>query len=242
MAKGNLSACLPITLAFEGGWSNHPKDPGGATMNGVTQRTYDDWRKRQGLAKRSVKFMTEVEREQIYRVGYWDASGCETLIAGVDMVTFDGSVNSSVSRSKKWLAASMGGDGKSTIQKYCAARLGFVRGLKTWTTFGKGWSRRIATVEASAVKMYLGNRISANAELKAEANKAAGAAKKNEQAASGVGAGGVGAGGTDLIAGDPNWLFWGVAGVALIVVVAILVARRSHNKERAAAYALVASQ
>ncbi|OJF91171.1 hypothetical protein AX761_22635 [Rhizobium sp. 58] len=242
MAKGNLSKCLPITLAFEGGWSNHPKDPGGATMNGVTQRTYDGYRRKLGLSLRSVKFMTLVEREEIYRVGYWAASGCETLLAGVDLVTFDGSVNSGVSRSKKWLASSISTDGKTTIQKYCKARLGFVRGLKTWTTFGKGWSRRIATVEANAVKMFLGNRISANAELKAEASKAQVEAKNNERAASGVGAGGVGAGSTDLLAGDPNWLFWGVAGVALIAVVAILIARRSHNKERAAAYAQVASE
>ncbi|MGY6695370.1 MAG: putative peptidoglycan-binding domain-containing protein [Roseinatronobacter sp.] len=39
------------------------------------------------------------------------------------------------------------------IQKACKARMGFLRGLRTWHTFGRGWSRRVASVEAVSVRM-----------------------------------------------------------------------------------------
>ena len=45
-------------------------------------------------------------------------------------------------------------DGVKAIQRACAARLGFLQGLRTWKTFGRGWGRRVAGVEAEAVAMY----------------------------------------------------------------------------------------
>ena len=41
MTAENFQACLAFTLKYEGGKSNDPRDPGGRTMEGVTQATYD---------------------------------------------------------------------------------------------------------------------------------------------------------------------------------------------------------
>ena len=67
MARDNFEACMAIVAHHEGGWSNHPSDPGGATMCGVTQRVYDEFRRRGGQTPKSVKFSTEAERGAIYR-------------------------------------------------------------------------------------------------------------------------------------------------------------------------------
>ena len=44
MAKDNFAACLAQVLLSEGGWSDHPADPGGATMKGITLATYRKYR------------------------------------------------------------------------------------------------------------------------------------------------------------------------------------------------------
>jgi len=62
---------LRITLKHGGGFSDHPADPGGATMRGVTQRTYDGYRKRRGLSPRPVREIEEHELQDIYR-DIWD--------------------------------------------------------------------------------------------------------------------------------------------------------------------------
>ena len=103
MALSREKESLARVLAHEGGYSNHPKDPGGATMKGVTQRVYDGYRKGKGLAVRSVKGITTDELNEIYDRQYWDAVKGDLLPAGVDYVLFDGAVNSWPGRSIMWL-------------------------------------------------------------------------------------------------------------------------------------------
>ena len=59
--RSNFERSLAVVLRFEGGWSNHPSDPGGATMKGVTQEVYDRWRAKRGEPKQSVRNITELE-------------------------------------------------------------------------------------------------------------------------------------------------------------------------------------
>lgn len=161
--SSNYSTVIPLVLAHEGGYVNHPKDPGGATNKGVTQGTYDSHRRRKGLPKRSVRQITEAEVQEIYRTQYWDKVAGDELPAGVDYAVFDFAVNSGPSRAVKVLqrivgAAVDGIIGDETISKTCAAaaadeealiveycnrRLAFMKSLRTWSTFGKGWSRRV---------------------------------------------------------------------------------------------------
>ena len=41
--KDNFDECLKMLLHHEGGYVNHPKDPGGETNLGVTKRVYEKW-------------------------------------------------------------------------------------------------------------------------------------------------------------------------------------------------------
>lgn len=168
--KSNYARCLDIVLAYEGGFANHPDDPGGATMRGVTQRTYDAWRIGAGLATQSVRQIEEPELHAIYRDGYWNVVRGDDLPAGVDLAVFDYAVNSGPARAAKELQrvvlATMDGKiGPATlaavrarqpaeiIRPLCAGRLAFLEGLTTWATFGRGWKRRVVDVEASALAM-----------------------------------------------------------------------------------------
>jgi lysozyme family protein len=104
----------------------------------------------------------------LYQANYWNRVKADNLPAGVDYCVFDAAVNSGVSRAVKWLqtaagTAADGAIGPATlsaveaqqpdvlVKAYCATRLKFLQGLPTWETFGKGWGRRVAEVEAAAL-------------------------------------------------------------------------------------------
>jgi lysozyme family protein len=170
VTDSNFAASLKRVLVHEGGYSNDKADPGGATMWGITHIDYDAYRKRKGLATQSVRAMTTTERDDIYRNKYWVGARCGELPDGVDYVVFDGAVNSGVAQSAKWLQRALGvtADGHigditlqaadeahpdSLIHSMCDQRRTFLRNLKTFKTFGKGWMRRVDEVESTAVGM-----------------------------------------------------------------------------------------
>ncbi len=94
MGSGAFSRALSIVLEAEGGFVDHPKDPGGATNMGITQRIYDDYRKRQGVPKRSVKDLEQRELEEIYFEGFWRPAMCPELPnEALAILAFDSAVN-----------------------------------------------------------------------------------------------------------------------------------------------------
>ncbi len=158
--KENYPQALKQVLKYEGGYVDHPKDPGGPTNKGVTQAVYDDWRKSQKLPTQSVRGIADSEVAAIYKNLYWDRISGDLLPSGVDFAVFDYAVNSGVSRAAKTLqsvvgVAQDGQIGPATIQatkNYVAMnvtnkRLAFMQSLSIWSTFGKGWSARIADVK-----------------------------------------------------------------------------------------------
>ena len=171
----NFKQALSEVLKDEGGYSNHPKDPGGATNYGIIQRVYDAYRTRVGMPAQSVKQISRPEVEAIYRASYWDLGKCGSLPDGVDYVVFDGCVNSGVKQSIKWLqralavkddgiigpatiaAAKAYPDHALLVEKICDLRLKFLQALSTWSTFGRGWSRRVARVRNVGKVMATGN-------------------------------------------------------------------------------------
>ncbi|RMF00177.1 MAG: hypothetical protein D6773_11885 [Alphaproteobacteria bacterium] len=176
--RENFKAALKLVLAHEGGFSNHPHDPGGATMRGITQRVYDAYRKRHGKKTRSVREISDAEISAIYRHQYWERIAGDALPSGVDYCVFDAAVNSGAGRAARWLQAIVGEDvdgiiGERTlaavrrmdvaqlIDAFCDRRLAFVRSLRTWKWFGKGWARRIADVRARALAMAHGAPVAA---------------------------------------------------------------------------------
>ncbi|MER9459664.1 glycoside hydrolase family 108 protein [Mesorhizobium sp. M0387] len=185
MAATREKQSLDLVLVHEGGYSNHPADPGGPTMKGVTQRVYDGYRKRKGLTTRSVKSIQSAELLDIYDRQYWDPIKGDQLPEGVDYVLFDGAVNSGPNQSGKWLQRALGGlyhgviDGNigeatlaavgavnnhdALIDRICDQRLAFLRALKTWRTFGKGWAARVAEVRAAGKAWASGEKVTVSA-------------------------------------------------------------------------------
>lgn len=260
MAKENLPACLAVTLEHEGGWSDHPKDPGGATMKGITLTTYR--RFKPNATKTDLRNITDDEVRSIYRVDYWNKVRGEDLPAGIDLVTFDYGVNSGPSRAVKDLQRQVGAkvdgvagsetvskanaaEGKAVIQGVSARRMSFLQGLTTWATFKRGWSKRVADVEAKAVAMWLAaegvSPAVASGLLAVEAGRAgdtAGAQKKS--AATAAGGSAVVGGGDTVVNGDPNWIILVIAATIVLGAV-VLYLKSRHNSERAAAYNAVAA-
>jgi lysozyme family protein len=165
--KRTYDVCLPLLLAHEGGYSNHPSDPGGPTNFGITISDYRQYVKPGAIAA-DVRRMTVEEAKRIYRTRYWDLQRCDELPAGLDYAVFDFGVNSGTGRSAKSLrrllglpeypatisdeviAAAHGADALTLVGKICDERLQFLRSLRTWPIFGKGWGRRVAEVKATA--------------------------------------------------------------------------------------------
>lgn len=248
MAASNFDQCIPVVLVYEGGLSMNRKDPGNWTGGKVGKGALKGTK--YGIAAHShpnldIQSLTLDQAKEIYRREYWVPAGCSTLVHGLDLAVLDASVMSGVSRGKKWLAAAMAGPevGVALIQKYCAQRMSFVRSLKTFVTFGKGWTRRIADVEARAVKMYAseyGKPVKDVIEkAKAEAENDA---KGNASVATGTAGGGAAGGAISLEwASAHPWLI--AAGAVLLMgIVLLALSRRSLNNERAAAYARVAAE
>jgi lysozyme family protein len=175
--RENLEVSMKWMLGWEGGYVNHKKDPGGATNKGVTQRVYDRYRVRKGLAKQSVKLISKDEVVDIYVNQYWTPCRCDDLPSGVDYAVFDFAVNSGVSRAVKELQKLVGAkvdgvsgedtlsrvssaDAVELIEALCVARLEFCKRIRhretkelLWKTFGRGWTRRIMG-EADGVQSH----------------------------------------------------------------------------------------
>jgi lysozyme family protein len=158
-------------LAHEGGYVDHPKDPGGRTNHGVTQRVWEEWVGHE-VDEKQMRALTHEMVAPLYKRKYWDAVRADDLMDGVDYCVFDVAVNSGPGRAIKFLQNCVGstpdgGFGPATlaavkkaeedpaalIEMYCAKRLEFLQSLKTFETFGKGWSRRVQEVKDKALKM-----------------------------------------------------------------------------------------
>lgn len=161
MTVANFKPALALVLAHEGGYVNHPRDPGGATNKGVTQKVYDAYRDLMGVARQSVANISLGEAAAIYRQQYAEAIKFDRLPAGIDYAVFDFAVNSGVKRAAKFMQRRLGveadghiglitltklakvNDVEGFISGLCADRVDFLRGLDTFDTFGRGWLRRV---------------------------------------------------------------------------------------------------
>jgi lysozyme family protein len=143
--KNNFNDCLARVLKDEGGYTNHPADPGGPTNFGITLTDYRLYIDPKGLAS-DVKKMSVEQAAVIYKAQYWDALHCDDLPPGVDYTCFDYGVNSGVGRSRKVLQRFKSLSGIQLIDAINNERMAFLRGLNTYSVFGKGWCRRVEGV------------------------------------------------------------------------------------------------
>ena len=167
--SNKFSEALEVILHHEGGYVNHPKDPGGETNLGVTKRVYEDF----GGTK-DMKELTKEDVEPIYKKNYWDRVKGDNLPEGLDLCIFDFAVNAGPGRAAKFLQKLIGvtqdgGIGPQTlgalqsaigedvriqtremIEKYQSMRQEYYESLSTFETFGRGWTRRVNEVTEKA--------------------------------------------------------------------------------------------
>ena len=167
--KDNFPAALQALLKHEGGYVNHPSDPGGMTNLGVTKRVWEEWVGHE-VDEKQMRALTPELVAPLYKKKYWDKVCGDELPTGLDLAVFDLSVNSGPGRAAKMLqkvlgvtqdgaigpqtiAKSLNTDSSKLIADYNAERLAFLQALPTWDTFGKGWGRRVAEVTEQATHM-----------------------------------------------------------------------------------------
>lgn len=162
MAKDNFRRCLEFTLQFEGGWSDHPRDPGGATMKGITLATFSQYLGRRAT-KTELRNITTSQMESIYRLRYWNLVDGDKLPAGVDLMLFDVAVNSGAGRAHSFDDATATLRPYDRIKTIDGLRMGFWKrcrdkaGRLLWPVFGKGWTSREKACVTLAMQMALGH-------------------------------------------------------------------------------------
>ena len=173
MAKGNFERCLTEVLKHEGGYVNHPSDPGGRTNLGVTQRVYEAW-VGHPVSEAIMRGLTIQHVKTLYKVKYWDVVKGDDLPFGADLCVFDFAVNAGPNRAARYLQLMIGAsaDGKigpstlaqlqqyvrthnlrHAINRYQDLREAYYHKLKTFPTFGRGWLRRVKEVRDAALRL-----------------------------------------------------------------------------------------
>ena len=165
----NFPTSLALILKSEGGFVNHPRDPGGMTNLGVTRNVWKDWVKHD-VDEAEMRSLTPELVAPLYKARYWDACKCDDLPRGVDYAVFDSAVNMGPGRAAKLLQAALsvtadGSIGRATIAAAAAAdpaellgafsqgKEAFYQSLSTFSTFGKGWLNRVSHVQDAAEGM-----------------------------------------------------------------------------------------
>lgn len=146
----NFEKCIDFILKHEGGYVNHPSDPGGETNFGIAKKFYPDL---------DIKNLTVKQAKEIYYKEYWLKLKCDELPLPVAAMVFDAGVNQGLVASAKILQRSLkvtddGVIGKKTIEaimsttpgqllpEMCARRCQYYASIKNVDTFGLGWMRR----------------------------------------------------------------------------------------------------
>ena len=162
----NFDHCVAVTLAYEGGFSDNPADPGGATNFGITERTLEAFLGHPVTAD-DVRGMSSGTAIEIYRANYWNQMRCSDLPAGVDLMVFDFGVNSGPATAIKalqelvgvtpdgaigrlTLGAVAGASAATLVSGLAEARMAYLRRLASFADFGHGWTRRVTDVQQRA--------------------------------------------------------------------------------------------
>lgn len=167
--KSNWDAALAAVLHHEGGFVNHKDDPGGMTNLGCTKTTWEKWCGHP-VDEADMRALTPVDVAPLYKDKYWDKVKADELPAGVDYVVFDTAINSGPGRAAKLLQEAIGTTpdgaiGPLTLRAVAAMpaadvintfqdrRLAYLQTLPTWSTFGRGWGRRVEEGRVLALQM-----------------------------------------------------------------------------------------
>ena len=167
--KENFEKSLELVLQHEGGYTNHPSDPGGRTNLGVTQRVWENYVGHQ-VDEQAMRSLTKEVVAPLYRKQYWDAVQGDKLPCGADYLAFDFAVNAGAFRSIKTIqrALNITADGiigpvtikaiqetnaEEFIDNFTDAKESFYKSLANFQTFGRGWFNRSAKSKKAAERM-----------------------------------------------------------------------------------------
>jgi uncharacterized protein (TIGR02594 family) len=172
IAADNFSRVQPIIDHWEGGFSDHPLDPGGPTNMGITQETLKRWRKHD-VSKNDVKNLQRDEAWQIFKAFYWEPLRCDEMPIALAMMTYNAGVNSGA----RWLQQALNKQGADldvdgsvgpltlnacarfdvahAVADFGAIQESFLRSLATFSTFGNGWMNRLNDVKSKALELSL---------------------------------------------------------------------------------------
>lgn len=155
----NFAKALEVVLHHEGGYVNHPSDPGGETVYGISRRSHPDvWAKGRPTLE---------DAKRIYHRDYWLPIKADALPFPVALMVFDAAVNAGNRRAAillqralrvtadgsigpVTLAAANRADTRTLVNHIAAERIVFNSGLSNWGSFGLGWSRRVVDVAITA--------------------------------------------------------------------------------------------
>lgn len=158
----NFDDAVKRVLAHEGGYSDHPDDPGRATMYGITEAVA----RRVGYKGAMQELPLDLAK-RIYREDYWNAVRADELPPAIRYYVFDAAVNSGPRQATVWLQqalkvyvdgvigpqtlkAAADADPEKLARAVLASRLRFMTNLPTWPSFGRGWARRICDLMEQA--------------------------------------------------------------------------------------------
>jgi len=167
--KENWDACFAMVIKHEGGFVDHPRDPGGMTNLGVTRSAWQGYLNRD-VTEAEMRALTPEVVKPFYKSLYWDRIKADSLPSGVDYAAYDLAVNSGPHRAAQYLQQIAGVtvdgmigpksleaikacDAKETADTICDMRLDFLKKLSTFGTFGRGWTDRVGKVKAKAISM-----------------------------------------------------------------------------------------
>jgi len=148
----NFNEALRLTLKWEGGFVNDPRDPGGATNYGITIATLSHELARRATVE-DVRGMALTTAAAIYRKKFWGVIGADGLPSGVDAMAFDIAVNNGPGRALDWLEECKGKPAREQIKYLDSRRRNFYRALKTFWRFGRGWMARETDILSHALAM-----------------------------------------------------------------------------------------
>jgi lysozyme family protein len=169
MSDQNLSTCLAFVFAEEGGYTDDPMDPGGATNLGITLDELSRWR-HTAVTKDDVRNLQKAEATAIYTANYWNVIQGAALPSGIDLMILDSAVNMGPPRATRMLQKIVGTDADGhigpltiaatskqpaadVINQFAAERVAFYQSLRTFSHFGHGWLARTDRAKTLALQL-----------------------------------------------------------------------------------------
>jgi lysozyme family protein len=186
-AADRFPIILPYTLKeecpFPSDWNNprnftdNSRDPGGETLCGITNRTFNAWLKLKKLPIADVRTCTQQQGFTLYHDLFWEPE-CPKMFPGLDMAWFDTDVNEGAPEAVKMLqfALNMPETGVWTpeiehalgmldtsvanrvkvVTTFCDRREAVYHQMKGFKDFGAGWEARAGRMKTLSIQMAEG--------------------------------------------------------------------------------------